>query len=49
MRQVWKTERERGAYRVLVGNLSERDEVQVPGTDKINIKFDIEEIDCGLH
>jgi hypothetical protein len=32
MRQVWK--RERGAYRVLVGNLSERDQVENPGTDR---------------
>jgi hypothetical protein len=27
-------ERERGAYKVLVGNLSERDQLEDPGTDR---------------
>jgi len=36
MRQVWK--RERGAYRVLVGNLSERDQLENPGTDRKTIQ-----------
>jgi hypothetical protein len=39
----------RGVYRVLMGNLKERDHLGDPGMDgSINIEMDVQEVGCGI-
>jgi len=40
-------EERRGDYRVLVGNLRERNHLEEPGVDGDNIKMALQEVECG--